>query len=759
MADELIGKIISGYEIIRPIGEGGMATVYLGKQQSMNRQVAIKVLPRHFVKDDTYMERFRREVDIASKLEHRNIIPVYDYGEYNGQPFIVMRYMPSGSLDDVLQNGPLNPDDIYKIINQIAPALDYAHSKNVLHRDLKPSNVLMDDDGGAFLTDFGIARVVGDNNPGLTTQGVVGTPSYMSPEQAQGKDLDGRSDVYSLGVMLFEMTTGRRPFENETPYSIAVMQVTQQPPMPRQLNPTISTALEVVTLKALKKSREDRYQTALALAESLKLAIERPTAVHDTEPRLKMASYQEILADEPTRPPSKPKNQPVNYAPSPASSGASRPVVPPPRSLRSKIRKRRSQNPFVSALIGGTIGCGLLGIIVAAGFLGFTVLFPGTSIIPDSTGTELNISEVTATTDDVTQASPQTITEGSAFPTLDETSQAAATLLSDRATQQAVSTATAQANASLVTPLFPETQVDVAPVGEQGTPQLANRLRGVSGTIIFADQRGDDPTSEIVSINLDSWTETQLTQDPFANSSFPIASPDGRWVAFQSNRDRDQSQPDSNDSYEIYIVNRGGGQLQRLTFNDQWDRLPAWSPDSEWVIYSSEVQPGVFDMRRVRVSDLTDELVLSNGLYNGHPRYSPDGQYIVFTMGATRQDARTWEVALLEVATGNTILLTNNDVHDGSPVFSPDGERILYITYNVENDTYAIAEMNLDGSDKRILFDSDGSDWAASYSPDGEYIIFTSNITDEDQLYLMTADGQEVQQITLIGGSYASWIP
>ena len=196
MADELIGKSISGYEILQRIGEGGMATVYLARQQSMNRQVAIKVLPRHFVKDDTYMERFRREVDIVSKLEHRNIIPVYDYGEYEGQPFIVMRYMPAGSLDDILQNGPLTTDTILKIVSQIAPALDYAHNKGVLHRDLKPSNVLMDDDGGAFLTDFGIARVVGDNNPGLTTQGVVGTPSYMSPEQAQGKDLDGRSDVY-----------------------------------------------------------------------------------------------------------------------------------------------------------------------------------------------------------------------------------------------------------------------------------------------------------------------------------------------------------------------------------------------------------------------------------------------------------------------------------------------------------------------------------------------------------------------------------
>ena len=740
MADELIGKVISGYEIISHIGEGGMATVYLAKQQSMNRQVAIKVLPKHFIKDDTYMERFKREVDIVSKLEHRNIIPVYDYGEFDGQPFIVMRYMPAGSLDDILKDGPLNTDLIYKIVNQIAPALDYAHSKGVLHRDLKPSNVLMDDDGGAFLTDFGIARVVGDNNPGLTTQGVVGTPSYMSPEQAQGKDLDGRSDLYSLGVMLFEMATGRRPFENETPYSIAVMQVTQQPPLPRKLNPTISTALEVVILKTLKKNRDDRYQNSVALAESLKLAIERPTAVHDTEPRLKMTSYKEVLADEPTKPPSQPQ-KPVPYSPSPAS--ASRPVVPPPSSLRSQIRKRRNQSPLLSALIGGTIGCGLLGIIVAAIFLAFSLLLPSNPNSTETPQTDVDISASSVATQ-VTRA-PETIIDGSEIPTLDATNEAARATLLARATESAPAITDAP-----VTPLFSQTQVGVAPVGTSGTPELLASLRGVSGTIVFADERGEDPTLEVITLNLDSWTETQLTQQPFANNQYPVASPNGRWIAFQSNRD---------DDFEIYIVNRGGGQLQRLTFNDTFDRLPAWSPDSEWVIYSSETDDNVFDLRRVNIGDSTDELVLSNGLYNGHARYSPDGRYIVYTQGTTRLNAETWEIALLEVETGEVTLLTNNALRDASPVFSPDGERILYITYNLENQSSGIAEMNLDGSNKRVVFDTDAVEWAASYSPNGEYIIFTSNFTGEDQLFLMTADGQEVQQITTTGGNYASWIP
>jgi len=182
-------------------------------------------------------------------------------------------------------------------------------------------------------------------------------------------------------------------------------------------------------------------------------------------------------------------------------------------------------------------------------------------------------------------------------------------------------------------------------------------------------------------------------------------------------------------------------------------------PDGEWIIYSSETETGIFALRRVRISDRVDELVLDNGLYNGHARYSADGRYIVFTMGASRQDAGTWEIAQLDTATGIVTLLTDNALRDASPVFSPDGTRILYITFNLDNQTSGIAEMNRDGSDKRILFDSDGVDWAASYSPDGDYIVFTSNVTGQDQLYLMTADGQDVQQITTTGGNYASWIP
>lgn len=393
MMDEFIGQQIGDYEIRERIGKGGMATVYLALQMSMNRLVAIKLLPHDMMKDASYLQRFEREVSIVSTLEHRNIVPVYHHGNFNGQPYIVMRYLNAGSVDDLTQEGALKPEKYLDIIMQIAPALDYAHGKQVLHRDLKPSNILLDDNGGAYITDFGISRILGAENAGatLTTQGVVGTPSYMSPEQAQGLALDGRSDVYALGVMLFEMATGQRPFQSDTPYTIAVMQVTTPPPAPRSINPAIPGAVEQVIYKALKKKPEDRYPSAMALTEALKMAINRPDfASHDTQkpsqrPNLSDQTQANASAQgyggehytgetSPSRPfsPTVPQNYAPN-APNPPTALYPPPTPPPmapasvARRMRASTRQRPERGmPMVGILLGALIGCGLLTAVVIA---------------------------------------------------------------------------------------------------------------------------------------------------------------------------------------------------------------------------------------------------------------------------------------------------------------------------------------------------------------------------------------------------------
>jgi serine/threonine protein kinase/Tol biopolymer transport system component len=720
MTDELIGKTIGGYEILSLIGEGGMATVYLARQQSMDRQVALKVLPKQFAKDDTYLQRFEREVTIVAKLEHRNIVPVYDYGEHDGQPYIVMRYLPAGSVDELLeQHAPLTPARILDIISQIAPALDYAHNQNVLHRDLKPSNVLMDDGGGAFLTDFGIARVVGEQGGVITTHGVVGTPAYMSPEQAQGRELDGRSDVYSLGVMLFEMATGRRPFENETPYSIAVMQVTAPPPSPCSLNPALSPEVEKVILKALEKQKERRHDNATALMNALKVAIERPELLVETKPPAH-PTPQPLPASQ-----AQPQPQPL------AASSGSRPAVLPRQTPTSGYQKpARRQNPMVSALIGGTIGCGLLGVLIALTIFALSFFLP-----------EDLLSDATATATPSPALSATMTRDATATPTLDPTSASArATLVSRNRDNDATATAVSQVQA---------TPDPVQAVGVRGTPTLIPALRVVSGKLVFADIRGDDASLELVTLDLETWTETQLTSSANVNNSYPVPSPDGRWIAYQSDRDGD---------FEIYVMNTLGGQNRQLTVNTHRDRLAAWSPDGEWIIFSSDVRgDGMYDLRRVSFDGQVEEQVFSNGQRNSHARYSPDGRYLIFTTGGDPRDAATWEIARLDLQTGTTRLLTDNDVRDASPVWSPDGSRVLYITFDgISN---AIASMTPDGTDRRLIYNSEGNDWAASYSPDGQYIVFTSDIQGRDQLYLLAINGDAVQQITNAGGLYGAWIP
>ncbi len=376
MAITKIGK----YEIRRELGRGGMATVFEAWDPTFDRTIALKVLPDELLHDGTFRARFEREAKTIAALEHPAIVPVYDYGEADQKVFLAMRYMGGGSLADKLRQGRLPVAAISRIYERVAPALDLAHGNGVVHRDLKPGNILFDDNGEPYVSDFGIAKLAITSNTELTQGGAIGTPSYMSPEQARGERLDGRSDIYAMGVMLFEMLAGRLPYTAETPTGMMMKHILDPIPRLDTVAPGLPGAWQAVIDRALAKRPEDRYANMASLANDLS-AIAEGRSMSATPP---MESPNPILqpgapvtqvygapsfgqvpiaAHGPGTPP-----RPMTAVPAPSMSGVPAGAAPLPAP-----NQRRRVSPLLIVL--GVVGaCVLIGggltVLSALGALG-----------------------------------------------------------------------------------------------------------------------------------------------------------------------------------------------------------------------------------------------------------------------------------------------------------------------------------------------------------------------------------------------------
>lgn len=267
------GDNVGPYQVIEQLGHGGMASVFKAYHAALDRYVALKVLHQAFNEDSTFIHRFQREAKVVARLEHPNIVPVYDFAEHEGRPYLVMKFIEGDTLKARMSAGPLTAKEIEQVVETVGSAVGYAHRQGVLHRDIKPSNVLISTENIMYLADFGLARIAQAGESTLSVDSIMGTPQYISPEQAMGKkDLDGKTDVYSFGVMIYEMVVGQVPFNADTPFSIIHDHIYTPLPLPKIVNPNVPDSVQRVLLKSLAKNRDDRYATVEELIIAFKSA-------------------------------------------------------------------------------------------------------------------------------------------------------------------------------------------------------------------------------------------------------------------------------------------------------------------------------------------------------------------------------------------------------------------------------------------------------------------------------------------------------
>jgi serine/threonine-protein kinase len=280
LAEVTEGSIVDKrYRVLRRLGSGGMADVWLAEDTHLQRQVALKVLHSRYLQDQQFVERFQREAEHAAGLQHPNIVAVFDRGQDEGVNYIAMRYVEGPTLKELIERG-LTPEQAAALVRQVLEGARFAHRNGIVHRDLKPQNVIVDQEGKAVVTDFGIARA------GISeitqTGSVMGTPQYLSPEQAQGFEVTPVSDLYSIGVILYEALCGRVPFEGESAVAVAMKQVSETPQRPSSINPQVSPALDAVVMRALEKDPGQRFQSADAFIAALDQAMREPGAGRGT---------------------------------------------------------------------------------------------------------------------------------------------------------------------------------------------------------------------------------------------------------------------------------------------------------------------------------------------------------------------------------------------------------------------------------------------------------------------------------------------
>jgi hypothetical protein len=693
----LTGQTLGQYRIMEKIGRGGMADVYKAFQPRLERYVAVKVLPASLARTPGFAARFQREARAIARLNHPNILPVYDSGQEGDLSYIVMRYVEGGTLQAMLGE-PLPLDRVVEMITQVGGALGYAHQEGIIHRDVKPSNVLMDKGEWALLSDFGLAKMV-ESSVKLTETGAgVGTPAYIAPELGKGEPADGRSDIYSLGIVLYEMLTGRVPFEAKTPMAVVLEHISTPLPVPRSINPDIPDAVEQVLLKALAKDPADRFQRVGGMVTALQKAATGEPVVTTAIP---------FVAEE---------EPPGAEAISEEVEGVSAPLKETEKAL-----KVRGFSLKALLLRGGLIAVPIL-ILAAIGLIAVShfgrepgpqplaVHLTPAPTAPGALDVVLGFGSIWHGRSDVQSYLGQPVTPQQGIPYAHQFFATGGYLFERLDTR-------------LIYVLYPtnewEMYEDDWQKGED-VDDLTPPAGGYAPTEGFGKLWRERP---VVKSGLDWGSLPRTTGTDGAVQQFErglmlfngleskqiyalyitsdnyyrwLMLPDN-WrpppgILFVSDRDGDD---------EVWVMQEGGSEQIPLTVNTWLDGSPAWSSSGSRIAYTSIAEPG------------------------------------------SKEDIMTMK----SDTSGKTDLTLNPTARDTDPAWSPDDSRIAFVSYRDGNaEVYVI---KVDGSDPINLTDNLADDWDPAWSPDGSMIAFTSDRDGNPEIYIMSSsDGKNLRRLT-----------
>lgn len=660
---------IDRYQVKAFLGRGGMATVYHAFDPRFERDVAVKLMPREFLHDPAFLARFEREAKTIAALEHGAIVPVYDFGDHEGQPFLVMRYMAGGSLNRRIEEGPVGLHEAAQIIERIGSALDKAHSRGIVHRDVKPGNILFDEDRQAYLTDFGIVKL-SEATAQLTGSGIIGTPAFMAPEMSMPGGLTPLIDIYALGVTLYMMLTGEQPYKADTPMGLYFAHMRQPIPDISMMRPDLPEAAQYLIDRALAKEPVDRYQMASEMAEDLQRvaagASVNERGIEDTVSITRAAVPSPAAATPPPPPPT-----------SPPPAVVSEPAPP------AKPRRRKSRG-----WLWAILALAVFGAIIGGGIFIFNQVF---DLLESA---QINGSIVT---DEPTEGPP------TRTPT-------------PTRTPSPTPVPPGGGSGYLVIGRSPVSRRNIYSISTDGTGRRTLTDSSANDydahyspdgrQIVFVSNRGSG--TNLYLMEADGSNVEQLT---FGGSNLdPDWSPDGELIAFSSNRDGNQ---------HIFVMDADGSNIFRVTSGDyMWLYDPVWMPGGYELIYQRYGQINLVYMDTGESEELLD---FDYGTYD--LAVSPGGDQIAFEGWA--DDDNDSEIYLFDLGSGSLRKLTDNLPYDNDPVWSPDGRRIAFNSYRDGN--YEVYLMDTDGSNLARLTANEVDDYVSGWSPDGQTILLSAD--------------------------------